>query len=444
MTISLVQHSSAVTKFTSGTSGTISPAFGVNVTAGNCIIAAFSVNWDATFISPSVSSVTTNGSAENWASAVSITGATADEIAAIWADPGSAGGNTVIDVNVAFGGTASSVRAVVVMADIYEVSGLASSSPVDKTSSHETTSGATWTSGTTAATTNAAEFWCGVGTLQGAASASFTGPGAPWTNETKLNSLIDGTNNAFQLSGFQITSSTGTATYSGTQTTNDLVCACVATFKAGVSGPAFFQAVTEVRARILQVFSKGRTYFSTRSPVSNPSSGPVFRQAVQPARPRNPQQGIPLKGRAYSNSGAPLRNPSTGPVFRQAVKPIRAVIPQTWSKGRVEGNDQGAPVRNPSSGPVFRQATSPVMARQPLPMKGRIAFHEGVAVTAPSSGPAFYPFRQAVHVRYPIPPRAGRVYSNPGAPVVFVPPPPSSSRTDSIVPRWMAGVFSDG
>lgn len=54
----------------------------------------------------------------------------------------------------------------------------------------------------------------------------------------------------------------------------------------------------------------------------------------------------------------PSGGPATGPVFRQAVWPARAPVPQVFSRGRVYRN-QGAPVRNPQAGPPLQAGPLP-------------------------------------------------------------------------------------
>lgn len=68
MAITVVQHASATSQFTSGTSGTCAPAFASNTTAGNCLVACFS---HANGVAAPTITVTTNGTTENWAAAVS-------------------------------------------------------------------------------------------------------------------------------------------------------------------------------------------------------------------------------------------------------------------------------------------------------------------------------------------------------------------------------------
>jgi hypothetical protein len=182
------------------------------------------------------------------------------------------------------------------------------------------------------------------------------------------------------------------------------------------SGPAFFQATSPARIR-LTLPLRGRTGSNAGGPVRNPAPipGPVFfpvRFAVR-IRP-----ALPPRGRVSFNSGGPLHNPSAGPVFRQAVRPARAIIPQVFSKGRV-GSNLGIPA--PSPGPAFKQVTSPARSHPAAVPRGRIASNAGIPV--PFIGPPFRQVTSSVNARFDQPYR-GRVGSNPGGLVAPTPGPP--------------------
>ena len=149
MTIAVVQHASGTATFTSGTSGTLTVTLGQATGSGNCLIACISVGSGPA--DPSVSGVTLGGVAGDWAAVVTGAAASGQNIAAIWADPSAASGQTSVAVTAAFGGTASGSSSVAVLADVYEVSGLAASAVADKTISAKGAS-ASWSSGTTATT----------------------------------------------------------------------------------------------------------------------------------------------------------------------------------------------------------------------------------------------------------------------------------------------------
>ena len=200
----------------------------------------------------------------------------------------------------------------------------------------------------------------------------------------------------------------------------------------------------------LPVVLRGKVITRPGTPVRNPSAGPAFRLAVQPARIH---PVLPPRGRTAGNPGGPVRNPAppgSGPVFRPFTQAVRARLPFPPPKGRVAsspgtppppsgpplsggqpagirviflatGRAQSTPaavrVSNPQSGPVFRQAVQPAQAKRPLPPRGRASGSPGGPVQNPVPGivgPPFYPFRQAVHIRFTLPPR-GRTEGNPGA-----------------------------
>ena len=191
------------------------------------------------------------------------------------------------------------------------------------------------------------------------------------------------------------------------------------------SGPVFRQATQPAAARIppgsqrmAGLGPRGRVYgISLGAPVRNPSQGPVFRQAVHPAQMRVPQ--VFSKGRVYSNPGGPVQNPPppiTGPVFFPKNWPARSRIPQNAPRGRVYSNP-GAPIRNATTGPVFRQATQPIRVRIPqVWSKGRVYSNPGAPVNNPTFLAPFFQATQPIKARQPLPTR-GRVYSNAGAPI---------------------------
>ena len=219
MAVTLVQHASATGSFTSGTSGTAGATFGSNTTPGNCLVACVS-QWCSGTLNPSAPTANTNGAADNWAQAV---GDTFSQTY-VFADPGTAGGQKIVNILPSWTGTASGSNSFLVLMDIFEVAGLVASGVVDQVTSgvnFSDTSGA-WSSDATATTSAASEFWAGIGASSPAAAAtpgSITGPASVWTNETALSGTFlqaGSAYHAYQVSGYKIASSTGTATYSGT------------------------------------------------------------------------------------------------------------------------------------------------------------------------------------------------------------------------------------
>jgi len=224
--ITLVQHAQGAP--TSG-STTCTATLGSPTTAGNTLIVAVGFVIGTT----SVSGITLGGAAGNFAQDLSVSNTTAaiqPMTAACWSDPNCAGGQT--SVVATFGASTNAAM------DVYEVSGLVTASPLDQKASSQNgnSSGTSFDSTSTATTTAASEFWVGMCTAISATSgnASITGPSSPWTNETlfAIGSLTG------VLSGYQITSSTGAADYSGTISPASWYAAGVATYQAAASAPA--------------------------------------------------------------------------------------------------------------------------------------------------------------------------------------------------------------
>ena len=168
------------------------------------------------------------------------------------------------------------------------------------------------------------------------------------------------------------------------------------------TGPAVYAAHGPVRARVPQVFSKGRvrsgqgTHVPQEAPVY-PQHGPVRAHPVPPAR-----------GRIASGPGIPVPATVPVPAFAQH-GPVRARITLP-ARGRV--SIFRAPAIQPVPAPVYPQH-GPVAARQPLSRRGQVRSGAGTPVRHPA--PA-YPLRRPVQARIPLPAR-GRTAGNPGAPV---------------------------
>ena len=120
---------------------------------------------------------------------------------------------------------------------IYEISGLTTTNPLDKTASNGVNnSGTNIPTGTTAATSVANEFLLGAGNVISSNVTNWT-VNSPWTNLILNDS---GSNfNLTLLSAQQIVSSTGTysATFTETGLLNAGGAAAIATFTGGASGP---------------------------------------------------------------------------------------------------------------------------------------------------------------------------------------------------------------
>lgn len=237
MSIVEVQHASNLATFTSGTSGTVNVTISA-ATAGNCLVA--NVNVVGSAGTPSVSGVKTGSNVENWAKGVEVDDATNTACSAIWVDPNTAGGGTTVAVTVAFNATATTTNSVTVMVDAFEFSGVVTSSPVDKTTTGATGQTSTsWSSGTTSTISQASEVLIGTMTATAASgSTTVTGPSSPWTNESVISSTVafSGTSfDCYALSGYQIVSSTGTATYNGTTSSSSIWDSVALTLKGAAS-----------------------------------------------------------------------------------------------------------------------------------------------------------------------------------------------------------------
>ena len=243
MTITVVQSAQNLGNDSSTGNPTVTVTLGSPTTAGNCLLVA--VLTTGTGNNPAVSGITLGSSGDTFTSLISNGSGTSDVIAAIFADPGCSGGQTTVTVTTS-GGSGTGYMNVSVL----EVSGLVTSagSLLDKSSGATGSGSTSWSSGTTATTTQAAEFWIGCGGTY--YTATITGPSSPWTNLATQ----DGPQ-LHTVAGYQVTSATGTATYSGTFSVSENSGAVVVTLK-GASGsapsgtvPVLMTARTEITGR---------------------------------------------------------------------------------------------------------------------------------------------------------------------------------------------------
>ena len=190
-------------------------------TAGNCLIVVITTSSAS---GASVSGITLGGAAGNFAQAAHAHAIVPNFDALdvfIWADADITGGHTTVVVS----GTGLNLSSNGGSLTIYEVAGLSQSPAevVDQVSTGSATSGATWSSGSTPETAQAAEFWVGA-----AVTGEFIAvPGKPWTEDNAQSTAS---------TGHQITTATGKAVYSGTQFESSLWSAAVVTF--GTRAPA--------------------------------------------------------------------------------------------------------------------------------------------------------------------------------------------------------------
>ena len=184
MTITVVQQVTA-TNFTA--------SFASPTTAGNCLVVGFTDQNGAA----NLSGVTIGSSADNWANLITQDSATS--MAALWADPSCIGGQTTITVS-AFGITDPTIN-------IFELAGVATSSPLETANAGSGNSTA-WNSGSIT-TATAGDILLGVYS-NGNNAAIVSGPGSPWNNTSAFDSFGDK-----NLYGYQILTGTGTFAYSG-------------------------------------------------------------------------------------------------------------------------------------------------------------------------------------------------------------------------------------
>lgn len=230
MAPSLVQVASNAASATS-----VTVTLGSPTTSGNCLVALIADSADTTNGTPST--VTLGGSAGNWAQSA-IWSANAHAVAAGWADPNCAGGQTSV-VSTWTGGVSDHL-----FAWVFEFSGLTGT--VDASSGSDNSFSATWTSGATGTTVQASEvafgITCGAANTTGA--AGLAGPSSPWVNESQ-QSLSGSVHTKAAICGYQILSSTGSVTYSGTASptnTNDTVVFTLKASSGGVLVPSLLMA----------------------------------------------------------------------------------------------------------------------------------------------------------------------------------------------------------
>lgn len=296
MTITLVQQK---------TGSASSLSFTTPTTAGNLVVAGYTDPNGPT----AVSGAKLGGAAGNFVQAKS---QLSTYLAALWIDPNCAGGQTAVALTLTGSANFPTMW-------IAEFSGVATSSPLDKTAG-ASGSASSWSSGSTATTTQASELWLG------AAGGVNAGPASPWTNFT----VPDGTGND-GIYGYDIVSSTGAAAYAGASGSSAWT-AIVVTLKAAATSTVSPFAVPRIgRGRPAAIRGTGRG--SPRTPVTI-FPGPPFQKPVRPSKgaqaavrgsgkgepgkftpppppspfylPTHPAKGaVALRGRSIANAGAP-------------------------------------------------------------------------------------------------------------------------------------------
>lgn len=298
MSLSVLQYAKTTSTATSGTSTSVTASFTGNISSQSLIVANITV--ENGFGVPVITSVTTNGTAENWTQ----TQADANSIVFQWHNWNTAGGTKNIVVNLTFGGTASASSTNTTIVELFEIGGAwTSSNPLDQTavSDNGNLFVTSWSSGNIT-TLNANDIAIGVNSSNIQSSATFTqtGPGSPWTNETTVTaSFITGgsTVQISQLSGFNILSTTQTLSYAGTTNTSTEDFTIISTFKAAPTGPVVQPDIPSIQP--------GPTWLS------------LFKPGMPRPRPVVPPD--PYQGPILNTSDIPQVNP--GPMWMDHFKP---------------------------------------------------------------------------------------------------------------------------
>lgn len=196
-----------------------------NATAGNTLVAC--VTTSASPTNPTVSSITLGGSADHWAQGITPIGTAggSDEMIFAWVDPNCAGGSAAVSITLSASAGSN-------VATVFEVPGIATSSPVDvQTGTNNDSTGLnSWSSGTSGTTSQASELAVGfIGSFKSTGVGTLVGPAAPWANMPQTTSA---STHVGLVVGFQPLTATGTVVYSGTSSAVDGYCAAVFTLKA--------------------------------------------------------------------------------------------------------------------------------------------------------------------------------------------------------------------
>lgn len=201
-----------------------SGSFGSPTTAGNCVVYVITTEETAN-VSMSVTGATLGGSAGNFAQAAGIQSGYGDsvtQLAAIWVDPGCAGGQTAVAVsgtnlNITSGSDNGFTA--------YEVQGPVTVLPVDQPQSSSGTASAAVTTGTTAATGQASEIvFAGL-----SADNVLSGFTAGY-----VTAVMPG---SFNVAAYQVLTAAGAQAFSATQSAAGPYAGVIVTLRAYVPAP---------------------------------------------------------------------------------------------------------------------------------------------------------------------------------------------------------------
>ena len=385
MTIAFVQ-----TAGNSSATNAVTVTLGANTTAGNCLVVCIGMGSGGAHAT--VSSVTLGGSSAGWSQLAAVgdltTGA---EQLAVWVDPNCAGGQTSVVVTLS--------GASVTLAQVFEFSGVAASSVLDQSVTFDSGAGTNSTfSVTSGTTTQPSEV--AVGCVYGF-NTTITGPSSPWVNETTVTS----TTRTLQA-GYDILSSTGTVTYSGSfgaaafngQILVTLFGASAATPQqlpqrkryrkrqtlqrpspSAVAVPGSVQpwpTVPVPRRRLVRAVVAGSKPFLGYVAVPAPLQGPYLPPRRRPAR-----AVVEFTPVTTTNKPVGVVQPwATVPIRRRVLQ--RAVVAHVYGSAFVK---VPAPLQGPYLPPRRRPARAVVAGSRP--------FLGYVAVPAPLQGPYLPPRR---------------------------------------------------
>jgi len=261
MSIAFVQTAS-----NTASASTVTVTLGSATTAGNCLVACIALGSGSSLAT--ISSITLGGSAGNWAQLKAVGDLTtgAEQLAS-WADPSCAGGQTSVVINC--------TGASVLLAQVFEFSGIAASSVLDQFATFDSGGGSNSTfSVTTPATTQASEL--AIGCVYGF-NTTITGPSSPWVNETTVVS----TTRTLQA-GYDILSSTGTVTYSGSFGASALNGQILVTLFAAASAAVPLAAQLTPPGRQSPMRLAGPVYIPAVSPPATPIQQPAYSPPPRP------------------------------------------------------------------------------------------------------------------------------------------------------------------
>ena len=368
MSIAFVQAAS-----NTAAASSVTVTLGSATTAGNCVIACIALgNGSST---SAVSSVTLGGSAGNFSQIKAVGDlAVGAEQLAIWVDPNCAGGQTSVAITQTTG--------LVTMAWVFEFSGLALSALLDQSATFDSAVGTNSTfSITSGATTRASELAVGCAY---AFSTTITGPSSPWVNEATLSQG----NDRLQAS-YNILSSTGTVTYSGSfgaAQFNGQILVTLFTPPTG-AGPA---AQLTPPGRQSPMTLAGPVYFPPPAPPPVPFQQPAYQPPPQPPGRQSPARlARPVYFPPPEPPPVPLQQPAYSPPPRPPglMSPAALAQPPRPSQGVVTVSPAGSVQPWPTV-PVPRRRLARAVVAGSRPFLGF------VAVPAPLQGPYLPPRRR--------------------------------------------------